>query len=227
MAKSKNSNLLEKQRGISQGVTVEKMLSKGKFNLLIGLFTLYGVLINIFLYYGIQFSLADYYNPILFISCFIIPFIGLFVALHPNMVIKFIGYNLVVIPDGYVMAMTLHLISPESVIKAFTSMAIIVITMMIISSLFPQIFEHLGQFLITTSSIILLVLIFMWITGMYFGIINWIIVILFTVWVGFDWAMAQQEYYKTPELAMTYAIDLYLDIQNLMINLVDIFEFDL
>ena len=227
MAKVKKSNLLEKQRTNYESITVEKTISNSKFNFLVGLFTLYGILINIFLYFGIEFKLADYYNPIIFIGSFIVPFIGMIISMHPNMIIKFIGYNLIVIPDGYVMAMSLHLVSPDSVIKAFISMALIVLAMMTISSLFPQIFQHLRHFLMTVTLSVLAVMIFMMITGMYFGAIHWIIVILFALWVGFDWSMAQAEPCKTLDLAMMCAIDLYLDIQNLMLNLAEIFELDL
>ena len=51
---------------------------------------------------------------------------------------------------------------------------------------------------------------------------NWIFVVLFSLYIGYDWHRAQM-YPKTIDNAIDSALDIYLDVINLFIRLLEIF----
>ena len=67
------------------------------------------------------------------------------------------------------------------------------------------------------------------IISMLFGytgnVFNWIFVIIFSLYIGYDWHKAQM-YPKTLDNAVDSALDLYLDIINLFIRLLNLIKRD-
>ena len=53
------------------------------------------------------------------------------------------------------------------------------------------------------------------------GIFNWIFVVIFSLYIGYDWYRAQQ-FPKSLDNAIDCVIDLYLDIINLFLRILEI-----
>jgi FtsH-binding integral membrane protein len=93
---------------------------------------------------------------------------------------------------------------------------------MIISTIFPQFFLSLGRVLLFALLGSLAVEL---IGGLIFrlnlGIMDYVMVVIFGGYIGYDWAKAQV-YPKTLDNAIDSAADIYVDIINLFIRILSI-----
>ena len=62
-----------------------------------------------------------------------------------------------------------------------------------------------------------------WYVGYGGNIFNWFFIIIFSLYIGYDWHVAQS-YSKTVDNAIDSAIDLYLDLINLFLRILDILD---
>ncbi len=107
--------------------------------------------------------------------------------------------------------------------------AAVTLTMMLLSLVFPRLFLSMGRALgITLLIVIVFQLIFTFValaTGVFndslFLLIDWVVVVVFSLYIGYDWAIAQKRY-RTVDAAVDSACALYLDIINLFIRLLSI-----
>ena len=123
---------------------------------------------------------------------------------------------------GLLLTSYLTLFTEATIYSAFLATGIIVVSMMLISLFFPAFFLSLGRVLIFAllGSIaveliggLLLHYPMFW--------MNYVIVVIFAGYVGFDWAKAQV-YPKTMDNAIDSAADIYIDIVNIFIRLLSI-----
>lgn len=136
-----------------------------------------------------------------------------------NPIISFIGYNLVVLPIGIVLSISIedHYIS--SIAQAFILTTLITILMLIISTIKPEVFKSMGTTLfICLSGVIIIELIMMFIGISTPKWWDWLVTLLFCGYIGYDWSKAQEKQ-KTLDNAVDSAVDLYLDIINLFVEL--------
>ena len=90
------------------------------------------------------------------------------------------------------------------------------------NSVYPLLFAKLGRVLFLSLLISLIVQFVTLIFGYAGNIFNWIFVVIFSLYIGYDWYKAQV-YPKTLDNAIDSAFDLYLDIINLFLRLLQIF----
>lgn len=142
-----------------------------------------------------------------------------------NPVVSFIGYNLIVVPLGLVLTVLLNLFSLAGydaiIATAFGITTIVTIGMMMLSAAFPRFFLSLGRTLGVTLILTIVVEIIMLIAGASLGIIDYVVVLIFCGYIGYDWARANA-CAKTVDNAIDSAAELYVDIVNLFIRILSI-----
>ncbi len=93
----------------------------------------------------------------------------------------------------------------------------VTVAMMIVSSLFPTTFLKMGEALavaLLADIVLMAVTTFIFHTSL--GLLTWGGVVIFTLYIGYDWARAQA-FPKTANNAICSAADIYVDIINLFL----------
>lgn len=203
---------------------VDHEIAPFAYNLLIGGVLLYGFVLNILFvtFLGGAFALM---NPIVFLFTYIVMAVfGTVMAnLSQNPIVSFIGYNFVVVPIGAVLSLLLPEYSASVIMPSIVVTAVIVAAMLIVATILPKFFAKLGRALLVTLIVAIVAEVVAALLGYRGTAFSWIFVILFSLYIGFDWSRAQR-YPKTVDNAVDSALDIYLDIINLFIRLLDLFR---
>ena len=211
-----------KKRKESRMQAVDTIDSR-KYNTAIGVMLLYGFILNaILVVVARNFFMAM--NPIVFlIGYFALAFVGsLIVNASRKPIISFLGYNMICVPIGGLLAIIVPTYPIGDIIAAIIATALVTGAMMILATIFPDFFSKLGIVLFV-SLLIGIVIEFIAILLGYGGdVFNWLFVGIFSLYIGYDWYKAQQ-YPKTIDNAIDSAVDLYLDIINIFIRLLELF----
>jgi FtsH-binding integral membrane protein len=108
------------------------------------------------------------------------------------------------------------------VTKAMTLTGMVTATMMLLALIKPSFFLGLGRTLFFALIIgIVAEIVATWLLGYRGALFDWLFVILFSGYIGYDVAKSQA-YPKTLDNAVDSALDIYLDIINLFIRLLSI-----
>ena len=204
--------------------TGTNLLSERQYNLIIGATLFWGFIMNYLLIKYIPASVVSSINPIVFIiSYFAVCFLGIWMFTSSDSpAISFAGYNLVVIPFGLVINMAVSKYSPTIVIQSMFITAAVTLSMIIAGTIFPKFFEKLGAVLLTSLIVVILVeLSLIIITGKSANWMNWIVAILFSLYIGYDWHRASTVP-RTLNNAIDIAAALYMDIINLFLRVLGI-----
>ena len=195
-------------------------LSGKTYNTIIGLILLWGFAVNAIMCTFFQDVFSSWNPTAVLIGYFIAVLIGICMSqFSNNPIVSFIGYNLVVLPIGVVLSISLKDYYVSSVTQAFILTTLITLLMIIISSIKPEIFESMGSTLfICLSGVIVIELIMMFVGIVTHQWWDWLVALLFCGYIGYDWAKAQEKR-KTLDNAVGSAVDLYLDIINLFVRL--------
>ncbi len=200
---------------------MDDRLTANTYNLIIGGCLLYGFALNAIIV-GTCSKFFTRMNPILFlVAYFVLCIAGIALSRSPDPAKSFIGYNLVVVPIGAVLSVSLPAYYTADILSAVIVTGAVVAIMMGVSAAFPKFFEKLGGAL----GLALLVSLIAQLVAMLFGYggqaFNWIFVVIFSLYIGYDWHKAQM-YAKTLDNAIDSALDLYLDIINLFLRILEI-----
>lgn len=201
------------------------IISDRSYNIVLGCTIGWGILLNIVLcvFCG---NFVDSINPVVFlIGYFVCAFSGMFIAYKSdNPVISFIGYNMVVVPVGLVIASVVSVyggIGAEVVVYAFLFTMIITGCMIALSIIYPRFFSRIGGLLLSA----LFGLIICELVSVFFGFDNywfaWVGAVIFSLYIGYDFYVSQQ-YVKTIDNAIDSSVAIYLDIANLFLKLLRI-----
>lgn len=201
-------------------------LSSRTFNLLLMGFLLYGFLVNAVMVYYFASPIMGIVANIGWWSLllYLVPsFIGVIMAVNSNNpAVSFLGYNLVVLPFGMLLAVIIPGQPFQIVVKAMILTAMVTATMMVLASIKPAFFLGLGRTLLVALVIgIVAELVATFLLGYRGNLFDWLFVILFSGYIGFDIAKSQA-YPKTLDNAIDSALDIYLDVINLFIRLLSI-----
>ena len=199
-----------------------KTLSDRTYNLVLGGFVLYGLLINILTVLFCT-PLFATMNPVLFWLLLVLPFIGIACGRSTRLGIRILAFHLIVVPFGPLMASILPAYAAEEVFLALVLTASITLCMIGISVFFPDFFLRLGGVLFLSLILVIIAEIVALILGFHSSAFSVIGVLLFSLYIGFDWYRAQH-HSKTLFSAIDCAIDLYLDITNLFLDLLDLID---
>ena len=213
------SSSQRKQERLNSGLL--DTMSTQLYNLILGGCILYGLLLNVIIviFFGDVFAGID---PRLFlIGYFVLCFGGIYLARSGNPMTSFLGYNLVVLPIGALLSVALPGYAAYDIRLAIVTTACIVAVMITAATLHPEYFAGLGTTLFFSLLIGVVVELIAMLLGYEPSIFNWAFVLLFTLYIGYDWYKAQA-YPKTLDNAIDSALDIYLDIINLFIRILNI-----
>lgn len=148
---------------------------------------------------------------------------GIFIAARStNPFISFLGYNLVVLPIGLMLAAILPQYPVATVLKALVITAMVTFTLVVLAITSPQFFLGLGRTLLVTLLVGLVAeVVATFLLGYRGTFFDWLFVIVFSAYIGYDVAKSQA-FPKTLDNAVDSALDIYLDIINLFIRLLSI-----
>lgn len=197
-------------------------LDNKKFNLILGLVIAYGVGVNVLtcaLLNSVEFT-----NTMTIVTCvvaFVLGIGGIFVAQSNKPSMSFLGYNMLVIPFGVMLSTTVRLYEPHIVLEAFVITFLIMLLMITVSSMFPDVFKNMGVVLFTVLCGLIVAYLVFYLLGINTLVLSWISAGLFSLYIGYDWVMAQSGP-KTLDAAIDAALGIYLDIVNLFLDLLRI-----
>ena len=126
-----------------------------------------------------------------------------------------------VVPIGALLSVVLPAYYISDILLAIVTTGAVTAVMMVLGATYPRIFAKMGRTLLLSLLIGILANIIALIFGYSGNIFNWLFVVIFSLYIGYDWQKAQM-YPKTADNAVDCALDLYLDIINLFIRLLRI-----
>ena len=204
-------------------------ISVTKYNLILGGVLFWGFLANTLICLFTR-PFIEEWNPFpILIGYLVFALIGVLLTRSRSAVVSFIGYNLVVLPLGFVLSLFLVGFEPNLILSVFLMTAAVTLTMMLLSLVFPNLFISMGRALGITLLIVIVVEIVFFAVAIATGgfnerislVIDGIVVVIFSLYIGYDWAVAQKRY-RTVDAAVDSACALYLDIINVFIRLLSI-----
>ncbi len=227
MADSLNGYLSTKEAKAARRVFNKDavIISDRAYNAIIGGVLLWGFLINTITCYFFTDEIVQLDAKFIIITYFCSCIAGtLLVHDSKNAFVSFIGYNLIVAPVGILLSVALSQVDSGLIFRAFLVTTLVTIIMLVSSTILPEFFLSLRTTLmISLLAVIIaepLMTIFLRVNA---GIFDWIVVLIFCGYIGYDWSMANQ-YQKTVNNAVDSAADLYLDIINLFLRILRIFS---
>lgn len=204
--------------------TTDPIISATAYNFAIGLTLCWGFAMNWLMVTNIDPQLIADVNPwIFFIGYFASCFFGLYLFnKSSNPLVSFIGYNFVVIPFGLIINLVVSGYDASIVSEAIRITGLVTIGMMCLGSMFPAFFKKIsGALSIALLLVIVVELIEIFVFGIHHGILDWIVVLIFCGYIGYDWGRANQ-IPKTLDNAIDSAAALYMDIINLFLRILRI-----
>lgn len=204
-----------------------ELLSDRAFNCLMIGVILYGLVVNVILCVGLRdvlFGLSEFTVTVLFVLYGILGATGVFITSSESPVVSFIGYNMMVVPFGLVIsAIVANSTDFEIAIisQAFGYTAVITCCMMILGALNCELFLSYGGILVDVLIGLIVSGALCWWLGWDTSWQSWVGAILFSVYIGYDFARSQQ-FERTADNAVDCAMDIYMDIITLFVYLIRI-----
>ena len=200
-------------------------ISDAQYNLTIGLVLSWGFGVNYLMIQSIPAEVMLGINHWVFlIGYFVAVLIGTSIyTKSDNPAISFAGYNIIVIPIGLMLVRFLYFFEADVISQAFLTTGLVTLSIMAVASVQPKFFLSIGG-----SLSIAFIVAFLVELGMYFftgsvpPVFDWIFVLIFSGYIGYDWARAQA-LPKTTDNAVDCAAALYVDIVILFMRLLRIF----
>lgn len=202
-------------------------ISERAFNLIIGAMLLWGFLLNFatVALFGEQVLRLVYgMNPFVFlIAYFVLVLVGNVMVVKGGALMSFIGYTLIAAPIGMVLCLSLQGVPVDVIKSAVLITAIVTLSFMIVSTLFPGFFLRLGRVLFFSLLFMIvgsLISLFLF-RGRGYQVYTWLGAGIFSLYIGYDWARANT-CARTVDNAIDLSASLYLDIINLFLRIVQI-----
>ncbi len=216
-----DKNGFEMSTGVFENTRIDT-ISANSFYAILGLCICWGL--------GLTAYLANHFatmnikmNTATIFLALIVSFAGVYAsARSDNMIVSFIGYNMIILPFGIILAPVVNKFSPDIIRDASALTLGIAVIMMIAGILLPKVFEHLGgALLIALIGLLIIRVVQIFVPAFNFGIIDYIAAAIFSLYIGYDMYRASNIGY-TADNAVDVAVQLYLDILNLFLNILSI-----
>jgi FtsH-binding integral membrane protein len=208
----------------NRSTTADPTISPALYNLIIGLTLCWGFAINWLMVINIDPQSIASINPFIFIiGYFASCFFGMYLFNSSDKpIVSFIGYNFVVVPFGLIVNLIVSRYDASIVSEAIRVTGMVTVAMMCLGSIFPAFFKKIaGALGIALLIVIIVELVEVFVFGIHHGIIDWIVVLIFCGYIGYDWGRANQ-IPKTVDNAIDCAAALYMDIINLFLRILRI-----
>jgi FtsH-binding integral membrane protein len=204
--------------------TSGEAISPAIYNLTIGLVLCWGFFINWLMVKNIpSAAIADINIWVFFIGYFASCFFGIYLFNNSeNPVVSFIGYNFVVVPFGLIVNLAVSRYDSALVVEAVRITGMVTFVMMLLGTMYPVFFQRIsGALTISLLIVIVVELVEILVFGIHHGIIDWVVVVIFCGYIGYDWGRANN-IPKTLDNAVDSAAALYIDIINLFLRILRI-----
>lgn len=207
-----------------QGQFTDRLISPALYNLIMGLTLLWGFAVNWWMVETISTEWLRRIDPWIFFGGYFISCmagVSLF-ARSSNPLVSFLGYNLVVVPFGLVVNLVVSRYDPQLVLEAIRLTALVTAGMMVLGTLFPAFFSRIVSALTVALLLVIVVeLVEIFVFRTHHGILDWIVVLIFCGYIGYDWGRANR-IPKTVDNAIDSAAALYMDIVMLFLRILRI-----
>lgn len=203
----------------------DEIISSRAYNLILVGTVLWGLVVNAFLCVKVG-DVYRYINPILFFVLYLVCGIaGIRIAAKSkDPKISFLGYNMIVVPFGLVISTLVQAyggLSSSVVSNAFIYTALITVGMLGAVMAFPELFQKIGGVLFGCLAGLVICEIVLLIFRIRHTYTDYIAAGIFSLYIGYDIYRSQQ-FAKTVDNAVDCALDIYLDIANLFVRLLQI-----
>ena len=201
-----------------------KILSPDVYNFVIGLTLVWGFLVNWLIVKFVPTGFIENISPPVFLLFYFASCMGGVYMFNKSAspLISFAGYNLVAVPFGFVVNIVVARYNSDVVLDAIRITFIVTAIMMLMGTFYPRFFQKIYNVLTVTLTIVIIVELFdLYFLGIEHGIIDWIVVVIFCGYIGYDWGRANN-IPKTLDNAVDSAAALYMDIINLFLRLLRI-----
>ncbi len=219
---STKNDVFERRTLPNSGSQVE--LSRSTYNFVLGLCLFWGFLINYLMVKNIDPSLAMRFGFLPFIIAYFAScFFGIYLfSSSDKPLVSFIGYNFIVVPFGFIVNLVVSAYEPALVVEAMQITAVVTFTMMALGTIYPKFFQKIRTALTVALIVTIIVeLIAVYVFKKEYGIIDWIVALIFCGYIGYDWGRANQ-IPRTLDNAIDSAAALYMDIINLFLRILRI-----
>jgi len=214
---------------IKEAVDPSAIVSARAYNGVIVAVLLWGLLVNYLLCWkvGSYTNIFPTMSPIVFIIGYVVvAIIGVIMTNKAkSAAVAFLGYNLVVIPFGLVISTLVESYvtkgQTDVVTLAFLYTMLIAVAILATVIVFPQLFEKIGKALGAVLIGVILCEVILLIFGVRQTWTSWVASALFSFYLGYDIYRSQQ-YPKTIRNALASALDIYMDLANIFIRLLEI-----
>jgi FtsH-binding integral membrane protein len=203
-------------------------MSLSGYNALIGVLLLWGFVANVLMYHFFVDTFMTWNFTVVIIGYFISCLAGIAMSKYSsNAIVSFIGYNLVVVPVGVILSIALTGFEQVTIMYAIYITGAVTVVMILLSVIFPKVFLSMGRVLGVCLLVVAIVELIALIGARFFGwsylptIWDALVALLFCLYIGYDWAKAQ-EMPRTADNAIDAVVELYLDIINLFIRILEI-----
>ena len=199
-------------------------LSESAYNLMIGALLLYGFIANAIIctLFGDLFYYASGSAYGVFLIVYILcVLLSVSLSSSHSALVNFIGYNLLVLPIGVLLSIAVAPMSMMTVRAALIGTGVFVVVMIAASCAKPDFFLSLGSTLAFSLVATLIAEVVLLLLGIGTGWVDYLVIAIFSLYLGFDWAVANQ-CPTTARNAILSATQIYLDIVNIFIRLLAI-----
>lgn len=198
-------------------------LSRRAYNVVIGMVLVFGLAVNAamaVLLPASAFELMAEHPWAVIIGFLVLSFGSIFIIYKSdNPALSFLGFVVLSVTFGYLVAAAVQSYTDVTVTRAFMLTAIITFAMMGLATAFPKVFAKMGIALFAVLAVAIVAqIVVVLVTGSYPGVFDLIFVVVFSLYIGYDWQKSQA-YPPTLDNAVDSAADIYVDIINLFIRL--------
>lgn len=199
-------------------------LSASQYNLAIGATLVWG--------FGLNWLMVSKIPPLAVLQYGFLPFIlayfaccfgGIYICRRSqNPALSFLGYNMIVVPFGFIVNLVVSRYSSTLVLEAIKVTGATTGLMMFAGAAYPKFFQKIaGALTLALLAVIIVQLFQAFVFHTNPGIMDWIVAIIFCGYIGYDWSIANQQT-KTLDNAIDGAAALYMDIINLFLRVLSI-----
>ncbi|QBF83307.1 hypothetical protein EXU30_11805 [Shewanella maritima] len=219
----------QKQKQVQQQTRIplsNRVISKPLYHLILGLTLCWGFGVNWWMVQNIHPTAFIDYSVLLFLGFYFGSFIlgcSLFQG-SSNALVSFIGFNLVVVPLGLVVNIATDGVATPLITYAMELTALVTVTMMCLSMLFPGFFKSIiGKLALVGLTLVAVELVYIFVLGGSNILIHAGMVVTFAGYIGYYWVHAcEQE--PTLDNAIDAAAYLYMSIINLFLRILEILK---
>lgn len=190
----------------------------------IGILVILGLLVNTLFCFVFE-DAFNTINPIVFIIGYLILSIGAIIMMNKteNRLILTLCYFFIVIPTGIIVsnAVSYYNLNSAIVFEALLLTTLITTCMIILGFTNQKFFLKIGNILFGSLLILIVSYLICFILNIHLSVLSWVSAFLFSIYIGYDISVAQNQA-KTFKNAILSTTNIYLDIINLFMNVLEI-----